>query len=105
MIEKAYLNHRVGCKITFYVQALVDEGVYVLGELCQITLPTSLQELVNLLNDLGKLLDVYRTLESTGPKLDHEAWRKNSRETLDTPRFRQALQKYSRKNRLCLVHL
>ncbi|CDH54442.1 predicted protein [Lichtheimia corymbifera JMRC:FSU:9682] len=105
MLNKVLLFQVIGCKVTFYVQALVDEGVYVLAELCQITLPTSLQELVNLLNDLGKLLDVYRTLESTGPSLDHEAWKKNSRETLDTPRFRQALRKYSRKNRLCLVHL
>ncbi|KAI7877015.1 hypothetical protein K492DRAFT_181198 [Lichtheimia hyalospora FSU 10163] len=86
-LNKVILFQAIGCKITFYVEALYDEGVYLLAELCQITLPTSLQEVPNFLDDLGKLLDIYRTVESTTSTLDEEEWEKNARETLNTPRF------------------
>lgn len=94
----------IGCKITVYVEALVDEGVYVLAELQKVILPSSLREVPSFVKNLDALLDVFQTFETTAPVLKEEDWQKNYRETLDTPRFRAAMDK-SRTKRVCLVHL
>lgn len=58
--------------MTFYVEALYDEGLYVVAELCSVTLPSSLKEFPALAENLNGLLDVFLTLKTVSGNLDQE---------------------------------
>lgn len=90
-----------GPSITFYVQALIDEGAYVMCELHQIQLPQSISDLPHFLGQLDSIMDIYKTLQSIQPELDSERWQKLFRETLGTPTFRRIVNR-SGSSRQCI---
>lgn len=103
-VSYQYNDCFLGCKATFYIETLCDEGLYVVVELCSVTLPSSLKEFPTLIENLDNLLDVYLTLKTVNCNLDQSEWEANRRDTLDTPSFRAAMSK-SKRHRICLVHL
>ncbi|KAJ8662538.1 hypothetical protein O0I10_001499 [Lichtheimia ornata] len=100
--DKILLFHVIGCKVTFYVETLYDEGLYVVAELCTVTLPSSLKEFAALTENVDNLLDVYLTMKTVSCNLDQCKWEANRRDTLDTPSFRAAMSK-SKHHQTCLV--
>lgn len=89
------MNLYIGYTITFYVVVLYDDGLYVVAELNQINLPSSVSELHDFVSQqsLDKLLDMYKTLQNISPNLNFEQWQLFHRITLDTPSFKSVISK------------
>lgn len=92
----------IGTTLTFCVEALIDEDVYVLTELHPITLPTSVRDIPEFVNDLDRIKDVYLNVMPATPSLDANFWEDNHRHTISTPLLRTIMDKY-REKRFCLV--
>lgn len=55
----------IGTTLTFCVEALIDEDVYVLAELHPITLPTSVRDIPEFVTDLDRIKDVYLNVNAS----------------------------------------
>ncbi|CDH57262.1 hypothetical protein RO3G_07068 [Lichtheimia corymbifera JMRC:FSU:9682] len=96
----------IGCTITFYIEVLYDNGLYVMADLHQVNLPSSIAELPDFLSQhtLDSLLDIFSTLKTISTTLDIDQWRSHHRPTLATPSFKSVISKTT-KGQVCMVHL
>ncbi|KAI7858983.1 hypothetical protein BDC45DRAFT_433388, partial [Circinella umbellata] len=75
-MNKVLLFQIIGSKLSFYIEFLEDDGLYVIMELFHVDLPTSIEQLPSIIPKLDDFLDFYNTFATVSRDLEnHEVSR------------------------------